>query len=93
MSDDYEAPKKNKFADALKNGPGTISTRMIILTVLPALLGFSIWSGERIVAKIDEMGHEVEANHSELLQVTGDLKSRVTGVEHDVLAIRDRMKP
>ena len=83
----------NTLSEAIQNGPGTISTRLIILTVLPALFGFSIWSGERLVTKLDEIDHKVEINHVEVLQLTGKLESRVTGAEHDILSLQHRAGP
>lgn len=76
----------NTLSDAIQNGPGTISARVIILTVLPTLLGLSVWSAERIVSSLDELIAKVENNHVEVLQVTGKLDARITGVEHDFAA-------
>lgn len=82
------AKSHNTLSEAIQNGPGTVSTRLIILTVLPALFGFSIWSGERLVNHFDELAAKVEANHVEVLQATSKLAERVTGAEHDVAALQ-----
>lgn len=74
----------NRIVNALKNGPGTISTRSFILVLLPALCAFSVWSGERLVAKLDDLDRKVDDNHVEVLRLNGTLDARVTGVEHDV---------
>ena len=90
MSD--KPPKLATLGEALQNGPGTVSSRLIILIVLPALFGFSVWSGERIINHMDELTKQVLDNHVEVLQITGDLKARVTGTEHDIAGMQRELR-
>lgn len=78
--------------DALQNGVGALISRLMIVIGVPAIMGMGVWIGERMVGELDHLSHKVDTQHDETMRSIGGLDARLTGTEHDIVFLKDRIK-
>jgi len=74
----------SKFSESLKNGTGTLISRLFIILGMPALMGMGVWIGDRMVGTLDKLVEKVDTQREDTVKAINKLDVRMTVTERDV---------